>query len=306
MKLHVPSRSILWVFIEIWSSIFSLCLLIKIPKLTHTHTHTHTPFCFKGIMQQACAYAQSLGRIWLFGSLWTVAFQSPLSMEFSRQKYWSGLPFPPPRDPPRDWSGVSCISYIGRCIPYDWATRKPHNATYYLIYHCRFFPVDCKSSKQKSWCFPSCPGSFNVILIQSLLPGWPSLRSPEQHLYTCGPSSLHVPHLWLLPSRSSAQPYQRVSAIWYFFFSYPVCGLQWGFFIVYLFYLGGCGWGTEDVFSILSIVLGTVSHNLSKFFFFFWSCHVAFWISVPQPRLEPGSRQWKCWVLATGPPGSSL
>ena len=29
---------------------------------------------------------------------WTVAHQSPLSMEFSRQKYWSGLPFPSPGD----------------------------------------------------------------------------------------------------------------------------------------------------------------------------------------------------------------
>ena len=29
---------------------------------------------------------------------WTVAFKAPLSMEFSRQKYWSGLPFPSPGD----------------------------------------------------------------------------------------------------------------------------------------------------------------------------------------------------------------
>ena len=29
---------------------------------------------------------------------WTVACQASLSMEFSRQEYWSGLPFPPPRD----------------------------------------------------------------------------------------------------------------------------------------------------------------------------------------------------------------
>ena len=27
---------------------------------------------------------------------WTLALQAPLSMEFSRQDYWSGLPFPPP------------------------------------------------------------------------------------------------------------------------------------------------------------------------------------------------------------------
>ena len=33
-------------------------------------------------------------------TLWTVAHQAPLSMGFSRQEYWSGLPFPSPGDPP--------------------------------------------------------------------------------------------------------------------------------------------------------------------------------------------------------------
>ena len=33
-----------------------------------------------------------------FVGLWTVALQAPLSMGFSRQEYWSGLPFPPPGD----------------------------------------------------------------------------------------------------------------------------------------------------------------------------------------------------------------
>ena len=32
--------------------------------------------------------------------LWTVSFQAPLSMGFSRQEYWSGLPFPSPGDLP--------------------------------------------------------------------------------------------------------------------------------------------------------------------------------------------------------------
>ena len=31
---------------------------------------------------------------------WTVAYQAPLSMGFSRQEYWSGLPCPPPGDLP--------------------------------------------------------------------------------------------------------------------------------------------------------------------------------------------------------------
>ena len=34
------------------------------------------------------------------GTPWTVAGQAPLSMEFSRHEYWSGLPFPPPGDLP--------------------------------------------------------------------------------------------------------------------------------------------------------------------------------------------------------------
>ena len=35
-----------------------------------------------------------------FAAPWTVAHQAPLSMGFSRQEYWSGLPFPPPGDLP--------------------------------------------------------------------------------------------------------------------------------------------------------------------------------------------------------------
>ena len=43
---------------------------------------------------------KSLSRVRLFGTPWTVAHQAPLSMEFSRQEYWSGLPFPSPEDLP--------------------------------------------------------------------------------------------------------------------------------------------------------------------------------------------------------------
>ena len=41
---------------------------------------------------------KSLSRVWLFVTPWTVAHQAPLSIEFSRQEYWSGLPFLPPGD----------------------------------------------------------------------------------------------------------------------------------------------------------------------------------------------------------------
>ena len=41
-----------------------------------------------------------LSRVQLFATPWTVAHQAPLSMEFSRQEYGSGLPFPSPGDLP--------------------------------------------------------------------------------------------------------------------------------------------------------------------------------------------------------------
>ena len=41
-----------------------------------------------------------LSCVWLFVPPWTVAHQAPLSIEFSRQEYWSGLPFPSPGDVP--------------------------------------------------------------------------------------------------------------------------------------------------------------------------------------------------------------
>ena len=41
---------------------------------------------------------KSLSRVQLFETPWTVAYQAPASMEFSRQEYWSGLPFSSPGD----------------------------------------------------------------------------------------------------------------------------------------------------------------------------------------------------------------
>ena len=41
-----------------------------------------------------------LSCVQLFATPWTVAYQAPLSMGFSRQEYWSGLPFPSPGDLP--------------------------------------------------------------------------------------------------------------------------------------------------------------------------------------------------------------
>ena len=47
-----------------------------------------------------CMYVCVLSRVWLFATPWTIACQVPLFMEFSRQAYWSGLPFPSPGNVP--------------------------------------------------------------------------------------------------------------------------------------------------------------------------------------------------------------
>ena len=50
----------------------------------------------KNVLQWgACMHACMLRHVLLFVALWTIAHQAPLSMGFSRQEYWSGLPFPP-------------------------------------------------------------------------------------------------------------------------------------------------------------------------------------------------------------------
>ena len=46
------------------------------------------------------AVLSSFCHVWLFAAPWTVAHQAPLSMGFSRQEYWNGLPCPPPGDLP--------------------------------------------------------------------------------------------------------------------------------------------------------------------------------------------------------------
>ena len=51
-----------------------------------------------------------LSHVRFFVTLWIVAHQAPLSMGFSRQKYWSGLPFPPPGD--LSDPGIECMSPV--------------------------------------------------------------------------------------------------------------------------------------------------------------------------------------------------
>ena len=100
-----------------------------------------------------CVCAQSLR---LFAAPWTVAHQASLSMEFSRQEYWSGLPFPPPRDLPnpgiKPASLASADRFFTTALPGEPLYHLPTivvNALIGLAYfEFHFILINVKSSDQ--------------------------------------------------------------------------------------------------------------------------------------------------------------
>ena len=76
----------------------------------------------------ACVCAQSLSPIWFSAAPWTVALQAPLSMRFSRQEYWSGLPFPSPGnlpDPGIEPTSLASLACAGRLFTAESPGKLP-------------------------------------------------------------------------------------------------------------------------------------------------------------------------------------
>ena len=75
-------------------SLLKEIMLEKFPNLERemdTHHQSQRPLS---------EWVKSLSHVWLFVTLWAVAYKASPSMGFSRQEYWSGLPFPSPGDLP--------------------------------------------------------------------------------------------------------------------------------------------------------------------------------------------------------------
>ena len=66
-----------------------------------------------------CKQVKLLSRVWLFGTPWTVAHQAPPSIEFSRQEYWSGLPFPSPGDLPNPGIEPGFPAFQADALPFE-------------------------------------------------------------------------------------------------------------------------------------------------------------------------------------------
>ena len=61
---------------------------------------------------------------------WTVVHKDPLSMEFPRQEYWSGLPFPPAGDLPDP--GIESVSSVSPALTGRFFTTEPPGKTLYI------------------------------------------------------------------------------------------------------------------------------------------------------------------------------
>ena len=74
------------------------------------------PWSILPLSVSICMYvcAQSFSHAWLFVIPWKIAHQTPLSMEFSRQGYWSGSAISFFSSWLRDQTGAFCISFPGR------------------------------------------------------------------------------------------------------------------------------------------------------------------------------------------------
>ena len=77
--------------------------LLTVPSTTHL---SEPQFLQLGMCMLSC-----FSRVRLFVTPWTVALQGPLSMRFSRQEYWSGLPFSHPGDPPHPGIKLCLLSF---------------------------------------------------------------------------------------------------------------------------------------------------------------------------------------------------
>ena len=102
---------------------------------------------------------------------WTVAFQTPLSMGFSRQEYWSGLPFPFPGDLPDPGieSGSPALKLKVKSLNRVQLFVTPWTGAYQV-------PLSMGFSKQDKWSrltFPSAADHPNP----GIEPGSPALQA---------------------------------------------------------------------------------------------------------------------------------
>ena len=97
-------------------------------KCHKNNSQSWNVYCGRARCMRSPVRAQLLSRVRLLVTPWTIAHQAPLSMEFPRQEYWSGVPFSTPGDLPN--SGIEPVSLASPALQADSlptkSPGKPH------------------------------------------------------------------------------------------------------------------------------------------------------------------------------------
>ena len=132
------------------------------------HAAAPTPVPFSLLPHRSLPKHWALSRVRLFATPWTVAHQAPLSMEFSRQEYWSGLPFSSSGDLSDSGFELPCLTSLSLgSLPLVPQLGSPSLPNWLLT--CWNFPqIELQASRlwkffQFSWVTQSCPTLFDPM-----------------------------------------------------------------------------------------------------------------------------------------------
>ena len=123
--------------------------------------------------------------VWLFVTLWTIAYQAPLSMEFSRQEHWRGLPFSSPGNHPDPGIEPGSPALQGDSLPSEPPGKPYVFSSVRSLSHVQLFATPWTTACQASLSITDCQSLPKLMSIES--------EMPYNHLILCRP-------LLLLPS----------------------------------------------------------------------------------------------------------
>ena len=101
--------------------------------------------------------------VWLFVTPWTIPHEAPVSLRFSRQEHWSGLPCPPPGnlpDPGIEPASLTSPALAGRFLLASRASKAVHMGSGQVIcFFLNWGPVSGVSGcwHKELWCPEICP-----------------------------------------------------------------------------------------------------------------------------------------------------
>ena len=129
---------------------------------------------------------------------WTVACQAPLSMGFSRQEYWTGLPFPSPGDLPDPGIEPRSPALQADSLPYElWGTESPL-PSFHFLHFCVFEPVlPYATPTQASGCYWFSHRNFNHSLQNSSFSPEAAATAEQVGRWSCVQGCSVTSRVWL-------------------------------------------------------------------------------------------------------------